>query len=51
VGTRDPALDSMTWPACAGRLRTFELHDLNWSGAKGTRTPGLLHAMNHSRIS
>ena len=23
----------------------FELCDLNWSGAKGTRTPGLLHAM------
>ena len=25
----------------------FESHHLNWSGAKGTRTPGLLHAMNH----
>ena len=24
----------------------FELYRLNWSGAKGTRTPGLLHAMN-----
>ena len=23
----------------------FELYALNWSGAKGTRTPGLLHAM------
>jgi len=22
VGTRDSALDSMAWPACAGRLRT-----------------------------
>ncbi len=24
----------------------FELFHLTWSGAKGTRTPGLLHAMN-----
>jgi hypothetical protein len=29
----------------------FESHHLNWSGAKGTRTPGLLHAMNHPRHS
>ena len=29
----------------------FELCDLNWSGAKGTRTPGLLHAMNPFRHS
>jgi hypothetical protein len=29
----------------------FELHAWNWGGAKGTRTPGLLHAMNLFRHS
>jgi hypothetical protein len=29
----------------------FQLCDLTWGGAKGTRTPGLLHAMNLFRHS
>jgi len=29
----------------------FELYRLNWSGAKGTRTPGLLHAMQLTRAA
>jgi hypothetical protein len=28
-----------------GHRLAFELCTLNWGGAKGTRTPGLLHAM------
>ena len=28
----------------------FDSHHLKWSGAKGTRTPGLLHAMGRAAV-
>jgi hypothetical protein len=45
VGTRDSALDSMAWPACAGRLRTGTSLTLprSKSGRRGQFIPDGLH--------
>jgi hypothetical protein len=40
VGTRDSALDSMAWPACAGRLRLL----LAMSGRAAARHHGLVQS-------